>query len=142
MTERRAKRAQYKVAEKQLRALDKRRKSLWKAEFLYVELEKPLFVGYEKYFAFRDDILMRPDFPILEKLLELINEVLSNIKFLIWSMQNGSNCRGWNKITFLQEKSRQIGALIWCMNGIILGCSCRKCVKNGLHRRASPTQLK
>ncbi|MEY4934173.1 MAG: hypothetical protein RIS64_532 [Bacteroidota bacterium] len=76
MTERRAKRAQYKVAEKQLRALDKRRKSLWKAEFLYVELEKPLFVGYEKYFAFRDDILMRPDFPILEKLLELINEVL------------------------------------------------------------------
>ncbi len=76
MTERRAKRAQYNAFEKQLRALDKRRQYLRKAEYTYVELEKPLFVGYEKYFAFRPDIAMRPDFPILEKLLALIDNVL------------------------------------------------------------------
>jgi hypothetical protein len=76
MTERRAKRATKDAFEKQLRALEKRRKRLRKEEYSYVELEKPLFVGYEKYFTLRDDMLMRPDFPILEKLLELINNVL------------------------------------------------------------------
>ncbi|MEN9611898.1 MAG: hypothetical protein RLZZ628_2712 [Bacteroidota bacterium] len=76
MTKRRAKRAQYKAFEKQLRALQRHRTRLWKEEYAYVELEKPLFVGYEKYFALRPDMKTRPDFPILEKLLALINHVL------------------------------------------------------------------
>jgi hypothetical protein len=76
MTERRAKRAQYKAFEKQLRALQRHRTRLRKEEYAYVELEKPLFVGYEKYFALRPDMVTRLDFPILEKLLALINNVL------------------------------------------------------------------
>ncbi len=72
MIDRRAKRAQYKAFASQLRALHDRDMKLRKEEYLYVELEKPQFVGYEKYFVLREDCQT----PMREKLLALINTIL------------------------------------------------------------------
>jgi hypothetical protein len=72
------KREKHAELEHELRVLERRRSELWKDLYITIDLEKPLFVGYEKFFIFRTDILSRPDFPILEKLLPLVNTVLSS----------------------------------------------------------------
>ncbi|MEY4934726.1 MAG: hypothetical protein RIS64_1085 [Bacteroidota bacterium] len=66
---RRVKRFQFKAFEKKIRTLHRRESELMQCKPFYVPLEKPLFIGYEKYFVLRDDFKS----PIVEKLLKLIN---------------------------------------------------------------------
>jgi hypothetical protein len=68
---RRIKRFQFKAFEKQIRTLYDRDRELelMQSKPFYVPLEKPLFIGYEKYFVLRDDFKS----PIVETLLKLIN---------------------------------------------------------------------
>jgi hypothetical protein len=77
MSKRLFKREKHAVLEKELRALNRRRKELYEEKYLTIPLEKPLLVGYEMVFIFRTDILGRPDFPTLEKLLPLISTILT-----------------------------------------------------------------
>ncbi len=78
MSKRLLKREKHNILEKELRALHTKERELCKESHITIELEKPLFVGYEKFFVFRSDVLGRPDFPIMEKLLTQINTVLSS----------------------------------------------------------------
>jgi hypothetical protein len=77
MSNRLSKRERHKVFERELRALERRREVLWQERFVTIELEKPLFAGYEKYFVFRTDVVSRKDFPLLNRLFPLIDAVAS-----------------------------------------------------------------
>jgi hypothetical protein len=76
MTKRDLKKEIHAVFERKLRALDKREQELRSQRYYYLELEKPLFQGYCKYFTLRQDLKGRHDFAILQKLLPLIDKRL------------------------------------------------------------------
>jgi hypothetical protein len=76
MSKRLSKRATYEALEKKIRTLNRREKALRDERFYWIELEKPLFKGYIWRLVYRDEIKKREDYPILEKLLPLIQRTL------------------------------------------------------------------
>jgi hypothetical protein len=113
MTERRAKRAKKDAFEKQLLALDKRYDRLQKDADVYIELEKPLLIGYEKYFVLRDDCKS----PFLEKLLPLINNVVfsSNKHFTRRANRRTkrANAEKGRKTVAIEPKIRRLNPHQW-----------------------------
>jgi hypothetical protein len=76
MSKRLSKQATYEALEKKLRALNRRENALRGERFYWIELDKPLFQGYRWHLIYREDLKGRKDYPILEKLLPLIDRNL------------------------------------------------------------------
>ena len=117
MPNRLAKRTKYALLAQKLRALDRRRNELLKDAYVTVELEKPLFMGYEKFFIFRADVVSRPDFPILEKLLPLINTVLKSKNKLFTKRARRktrqANKEKGKKTVDILHKTKDLPARVW-----------------------------